>query len=60
VRRALSELRRFQLVDWKRRGLKRPNVYELLPLAANPNLFLDDGGNRKQRHEEYSGEYTQC
>jgi hypothetical protein len=40
VQRALNELRAYLLIDWKRRGLNKPNVYYLLPLEGNPNLIL--------------------
>jgi hypothetical protein len=40
VRRCLSELKAYHLVDWKQRGLNQTNVYYILPLAGNPNLDL--------------------
>jgi hypothetical protein len=55
VQRALAELKRFALVDWKQRGLNQTNVYRLLPLAENPNLFPDDAGNRNLRLPETAG-----
>jgi hypothetical protein len=55
VQRALRELKRFQLVDWKQRGLNQTNVYQLLPLAKNPLLFPDDAGNRNLRLPETAG-----
>src|SRR5690242_16079137 len=30
IQRALTELKRYQLIDWKRQGLNRPNVYYVL------------------------------
>lgn len=38
IRRALEELRRCKLIDWKRRGLSQTNIYFILSLAENPNL----------------------
>jgi hypothetical protein len=52
VQRALTELKRFGLIDWKRQGLNRPNIYYLLPLAENPRLMLADSGNRNLRFPE--------
>ena len=52
VQRALTELKRFGLVDWKRQGLNRPNIYYLLPLAENARLVLADSGNRNLRFPE--------
>lgn len=52
VQRALSELKRCKLIDWKRRGLNQPNVYDLLPLSACPLLALPDAGNRNLRHPD--------
>jgi helix-turn-helix protein len=55
VQRALAELKRFELVDWKQRGLNQTNVYRLLPLAENSHLFPDEAGNRKLRFPETAG-----
>lgn len=38
IRRALDELRRFRLIDWKRRGLSQTNIYYILSLASHPGL----------------------
>ncbi len=37
VRRTLVELRDKGLIDWKQRGLNRPNVYRLLPVFKTPS-----------------------
>jgi Helix-turn-helix domain len=55
VQRALAELKRFELVDWKQRGLNQTNVYRLLPLAENSHLFPDEAGNRNLRFPETAG-----
>jgi hypothetical protein len=33
IRRALDELRRWKLIDWKRRGLSQTNIYYILALG---------------------------
>jgi hypothetical protein len=33
IRRALDELKRFKLIDWKRRGLSQTNIYYILSLS---------------------------
>ena len=42
VRRFLNELKDQQLVNWKQRGLNRPNTYYILPL---PTKDGEDPGN---------------
>lgn len=46
--RALDELRRYQLIDWKRQGLNKPNIYYLLRLSECPNLR---GENSKRKYQ---------
>ena len=55
VQRALAELKKYQLVDWKQRGLNQTNVYRLLPLGENPHLFPADPENRNLRLPETAG-----
>ena len=38
IRRALTELQEYELVDWKQRGLSQTNVYYILSVAGNPRL----------------------
>lgn len=52
VQRALGELKSYRLVNWKRQGLNRPNIYYILRLAENPHLKTTDGGNRRLRFPE--------
>ncbi len=52
VQRALQELRAFQLVDWERRGLTKPNIYAILRLSDCPHLDLGGSGNRNARSPE--------
>ncbi len=52
VQRALQELRDFQLVDWERRGLTKPNIYSILRLSDCPHLTLGGSGNRNARSQE--------
>jgi hypothetical protein len=46
VQRALAELKQWRLIDWKQRGLNRPNVYYILPLDGNPRLALETPATR--------------
>ena len=55
VQRALTELKRCKLINWKRRGLNQPNVYDLLPLAECPLFASSDAGNRNLRHPDTAG-----
>ena len=55
VQRALQELRKWKLIDWKRQGLNRPNVYSILRVGDNPFLVNDRTGNRKLRFQEAAG-----
>jgi hypothetical protein len=52
IQRALTELKRFKLIDWKRQGLNRPNIYYMLALSENPHLGLGDSGNRNLRYPD--------
>src|SRR3712207_5069074 len=63
VKRALTELRAYKLIDWKQQGLNKPNIYFILPLTECPalsscrtaqnelsrssNLHLPDSSDRK-------------
>ncbi len=40
IRRALEELKGFQLIDWKQRGLSQTNVYFILSVTQNLRLVL--------------------
>ncbi len=52
VERALAELKHYGLVNWRRLGLNKPNVYYLLRLNDNPNLQLIEREHAELRHPE--------
>ncbi len=49
VQRSLDELKTKQLIEWKRQGLGRPNIYYILPI-------LDPAGSEEAKHEELQGD----
>lgn len=52
VQRTLAELRRHELIGWKRRGQNRPNVYYLLELEGNPHLGIPRSSERTPTRSE--------
>lgn len=54
VIRALDELRCYGLIDWKRQGLNRPNVYYLLRLSDCANLTVGTAPASKSKRKSQS------
>ncbi len=54
IRYHLDELRRSGLVDWKRQGLNRPNIYYILALPNDPRPDdADQGDNGPRPDRQY-------
>jgi Helix-turn-helix domain len=41
IQRSLNELKAYGLIDWKRQGLNKPNIYYILRLSECKNLHLN-------------------
>ena len=52
IQRALTELRDYALISWRRRGMTQTNVYLIHSLGENPNLVPAESDATNLSHQE--------